>query len=161
MKNTKRFFTLLFSSLSFILIGQPVSKYQPEQLTPKTLAIIDSTLRVNHNIWGVFKAYGLSGKPAEQYVYWKKKRSSITKKEFFILKNHPSPIIRYYAYEEIIVKDLTDSTFDFIKNHIKDVEILRISSGCIMIQKPIIHYFIESKKLTLKEKEVLQIIVKK
>jgi len=114
-------FSIMLSTFSLYLIGQPISEYDGKYLQPSTLKIIDSLSSFKYkNRFTVHEWYPVNLK--SQNEYWNSHNTVIPAKDFFILANHISPTIRYYAYDYIIQNQLTSSKLEFLLDHLEDVE---------------------------------------
>jgi len=143
MKNPFFCSLLFFFLVQLGLLSQPVSEYDPSTFSELTLEVADSLGKVSP-WYGIKITNGLSGTPANQFLYWKSKRSQITDNELMMLKNHTSPVVRYYAYSEILGRNIPASNYKFVQAHIQDVEQVRLQEGCVMQYAPLIHYFVEA-----------------
>lgn len=138
---------LLLLSMKHHLVGQAVAKYFPDLLELRTHEIIDSTLSTDAPHLGVFIAHGLSGRPADQFVYWKMNEDAIPLSEYDNIKNHPSPIIRYYAYQHLLAKLEGIGRVEFILKHLNDRELVRCQNGCHAPTRPLIDHVLFSARL--------------
>ena len=143
-----------------LLIGssvtaQGLSTYQPDLCQSQSLTIIDSTLRFGNAWHGVYLDNGIGGEISDQYHYWKSNRDLIPDQDLFVLKNHPSPIVRYYTYVTLMDRDILESELDFLLFHLSDEEVMMFRSGCVGHYRPLILHVIYHGRLSGEENAVI------